>query len=133
MYYSVNYLQLECTIVQTICKHVANCVFPSHLPDAAPAGRPGVMVPKFAAWSPGSFCPGHWQPAVPVGRSQASDGPGPGLSPGSGRALYGPGPCGHSDRDSGGVPQAVTQWQADRHGVTGPPAAPFRVTQAGTQ
>ena len=34
---------------------------------------------------------------------------------------------------SGGVPQAVTQWQADRHGVTGPPAAPFRVTQAGTQ
>ena len=33
----------------------------------------------------------------------------------------------------GGVPQAVTQWEADLHGVTGPPAAPFRVTQAGTQ
>ncbi len=89
MYDSANYMQLECTIVQTICKleHVANCVYPSHrdLPDAppaAPVGRPGVMIPKFAAWSPGSFCPGHWQPAV---RSQAaSAGPGPGLGPGTG-------------------------------------------------
>ena len=35
---------------------------------------------------------------------------------------------------SGGVPQAVTQCQADRHGVTGPTArvaAPFRVRGGG--
>ncbi len=127
MYDSANYMQ---NMLQTVCLQVAYLT-----PRQAglgswfrslPLGVPGPF-----ALATGSL---QWDGLTESGCqcwARARTRPGHSL-----RTLSGP--CWHSVvtvEPSGGVPQAVTQWQADRHGVTGQPAAPFkfRITQAGTQ